>query len=453
MQLGRATLHDASRSTPVRPTGTIACTPAMALPSARAHARSPHTQCSVIDSRLRASSVLAATDCICHGGSALPPDWLGNDYFCDSALRGGTGCSIGPFEPSDGGCTSAEDCYAQGCNASFWELGSWYGGRAPPIFDNTSVGYLCQGSRYATASDFPGRPFGSFLHTVPDGNWVDDPIEARIMAGQTASNADLSLGNEDVALRSLEIEVFGCRSSPAPVCGDGTTIPPEQCDSGVDALTNRSNNDYNRDCSIGCTVWNLPSCSQLGTCYVPPPPPPLGQDMPGKQEVGSTLLPAWVKIADVDFDELLRGDSVVSRNETDCVNCAPQSTIHTCPGSLEPALNPFSRRFFCAAPLADDYNAAGPANFYISLPKGTRAVGFRGRVVTGSSGQLDGFLNVPWMPLDYSPRTYADASLANFTSVAGVTMFPNERSSSIEGRYVDGLSLTVDCTTCARPRI
>ena len=135
-----------------------------------------------------------------------------------------------------------------------------------------------------------------------------------------------------------------------------------------------------------------------------------------------------------------------------CYHQAPRSTIRTCPGSLDPFLHPTSRRLFCGAPLASDYDAAGPSKFYIALPTNAHAVGFRGRMVTASRGQLDGFLNVPWMPLDYSPTTYADPSLSNFTS-GGVTMIPNERSSSIEGRYVDGLSLTVDCGTCKRSRI
>ena len=34
------------------------------------------------------------------------------------------------------------------------------------------------------------------------------------MAGQTTSN-------EDSAVRRLTLEVFGCKSDPAPVCGDG----------------------------------------------------------------------------------------------------------------------------------------------------------------------------------------------------------------------------------------
>ena len=203
------------------------------------------------------------------------------------------------------------------------------------------------------------------------------------MAGQAATTPDLGWGNEEVAVRSLQIEVFGCRSSLNAVCGYGNVVPPEECDNGVDTITNASLNGFNRDCSIGCTRWNLPSCTQAGTCFIPPPPPPVGKDLPGKQEVGSTALPAWIKIAAVNFDELLRDNSdLSSQNATDCVNCPPRSSLRTCPGSLNPFLHPTSRRLFCGAPLATDYDAAGPAKFYIALPTNARAVGFRGRIVT-----------------------------------------------------------------------
>ena len=66
---------------------------------------------------------------------------------------------------------------------------------------------------------------------------------------------------------------------------------------------------------------------------------------------------------------------------------------------------------------------------------------------------MDAFLSVPWMPYDISPAYDDDSSQANFTSLArGATMYPNVRSDDIEGRYVDGISVTVDCPTCQQPR-
>ena len=79
------------------------------------------------------------------------------------------------------------------------------------------------------------------------------------------------------------------------------------------------------------------------------------------------------------------------------------------------------------------------------------AAGFRGRIVTVSKGSLDAFLNVTWMPLDTSPVVSNDPTFANFT-FGSLTMYPNTRSNTLEGRYVDGLSLTVDCDRCAHPR-
>jgi len=394
-------------------------------------------------------SYYATANCICHGGVELPPSWLGDDYYCDSALRGGPLCGVGLEEDVAGGCRSNEDCVAKGCgNASFFQLGAWYN---RTIFDQSSRGYLCRGARYATDADFAGRPFGSFYYSVP-GEWANDPIEARIMAGQAADDGDGGWGNEEVALRALTLEVFGCASGGAPRCGDGIITAPEQCDNGVDAASNASLNGYGRDCSLGCTSWNPAPCRQAGTCVVPPPPPPVAQDLPGKQEVGATELPAWITIADVDFDALLSGAAPPGSNRTAaCVHCAPPLTIAECPGVLTPFLHPSSRRFFCAAPLQTDTSAAEIANFYVALPKGSRAVGFRGRVVTVSRGQLDGFFNSSWVPLDYSPVRSTDPAMDDFTTETA-TYYPNVRDSSIEGRYVDGLSLTVDCSECEQPR-
>lgn len=39
-------------------------------------------------------------NCLCHAGTELGPDWLGENYFCDSALR------------CDDVCTTAEECDA-----------------------------------------------------------------------------------------------------------------------------------------------------------------------------------------------------------------------------------------------------------------------------------------------------------------------------------------------------
>eukprot|EP00966_Prymnesium_polylepis_P029547 686551-Prymnesium_polylepis.1 len=87
-------------------------------------------------------SYYATTDCMCHGGAELPPDWLGDDYYCDSALRGGPTCDIGPEEPVSGGCHSMDECTERGCPNSFFILG------CAPAHTKKPQGYLhAQGAR------------------------------------------------------------------------------------------------------------------------------------------------------------------------------------------------------------------------------------------------------------------------------------------------------------------
>ena len=88
----------------------------------------------------------------------------------------------------------------------------------------------------------------------------------------------------------------------------------------------------------------------------------------------------------------------------------------------------------------------GYSKFYVSLPQGQQAVGFRGRIVTHTKGQLDAFMDVPWIWNDLS-GTDVPGSNYTMTTAQGVTatVYPNVKSDSIDDRYVDGLSLTVGC--------
>ena len=157
----------------------------------------------------RSFSYFINSNCMCHGGSELPPSWLGDDYYCDSALRGGTNCSIGAND--DDGCINADDCAAAGCGTVF-QNARWYGPEeAVPLWTSAlSEGYICRGSRYATAGDFQDRPFGSFHYETPTLAWVTDPIEVRVMAGQPSGSETVDgmfPGNEDTAIRALQLEV------------------------------------------------------------------------------------------------------------------------------------------------------------------------------------------------------------------------------------------------------
>ena len=128
-------------------------------------------------------------NCLCHGGSELPPDWLGENYYCDSGLRsGGESCRVGgPFESV--GCTSAEECDTLGCSGEYnFKCGKWYSDVEATSVFGSDEGYLCFGSRYAQRDDFPDRPFGTFLYEVPGDEYSNDVIEARIMGGQSSGS-------------------------------------------------------------------------------------------------------------------------------------------------------------------------------------------------------------------------------------------------------------------------
>ena len=71
-------------------------------------------------------------------------------------------------------------------------------------------------------------------------------------------------------------------------------------DGGGNVTLAFSNNGLETGCSIGCTTWQPAACAQFGTCETAAEESPVGQDLPGKREVGSTVLPAWVTIADAE---------------------------------------------------------------------------------------------------------------------------------------------------------
>lgn len=199
------------------------------------------------------------SNCVCHNGTHAAPDWIGEDYFCDSPLRGS--CEVSrPWETH--GCVHEATCleayqsysysYEDPCSSSCESLGCF--GTPEKSMMWGDEGYLCKGSRYATQSDdFGDQQFGSFLKEYDRFIW--DPIEARIMAGERPVF-------EDVAVRYLTLEVHGCPLSGEPTCGNGIVEAPEQCDSGD------GSNDFGRYCSIACTTWNPDTCGRFGNCDV-----------------------------------------------------------------------------------------------------------------------------------------------------------------------------------------
>ena len=169
--------------------------------------------------------------------------------FCAPAVSARS--QVGPYAqfPNSSEAADPPGYVAAECDDTPHYPGTWYSGLAAPMF-NASEGYLCKGShvlyigdergamciysplltispppsshlapppfppptshlsppgvRYATPSDFPNSPFGSFSYTVPNGAFASDPLEARIMAGQAAgADRGRSWGNEDTGLSAL----------------------------------------------------------------------------------------------------------------------------------------------------------------------------------------------------------------------------------------------------------
>ncbi|EGB12918.1 hypothetical protein AURANDRAFT_60916 [Aureococcus anophagefferens] len=390
-------------------------------------------------------------NCVCHAGINLAPDWLGEDYYCDSPMRGPPAtCAFGsPWEPD--GCRSFDECERANCTGG-WANGVWYDdGRASAFWGDE--GYLCRGSRYAEQSDFGGRPFGTFLRNLSD--FADDPIEARVMAGQpsgvavfdAATNATVvANGNEEAAVRYLTLEVHGCRAADPAVCGDGVVTAPEECDDGGNATG---------ACSLACTLWIPEPCRTSGTCEAEPEAEPLGEDFPGKEEIGSRVLPAWVPVANVTFDAHFRSldaapDAAAAAASGACSHIAPDDVLDACPGTLSKYLA--NGRYVCAPdPRASPAADAEPSSAFVAGPRNTFVAGFRGRIGAVALGSMDAFLSASWHPSDFSAFECAEASYcpqAPF-DFAGA-LYPNDAldgapGAGIDGRYVDGVSLTVGC--------
>tara|TARA_B110001452_G_scaffold260522_2_gene258154 strand:- start:2402 stop:4384 length:1983 start_codon:yes stop_codon:yes gene_type:complete len=325
------------------------------------------------------------------------------------------------------------------------------------------------------------------------------------MAGQGAGSVDaetgeLLTGNEDVAVRALTLEVFGCRTHEATeeeaqhqgICGDGLVVSPEQCDTGSWTVTASSRelaeataqaqlgtsrvpyvlgnsseagdgnvtltlsaNGAGTSCSLGCTAWQPSACAQFGTCAPVLQDEPRGQDMPGKNEVGSTELPAWITIADADFDAVFRAaEEAIAEGET-CTNRAAATTLASCPGTLTKYWHPVAKKFICAPKLSSQLREGGAHSFFVSLPNNARVAGFRGRVVAMARGQMDAFLNTS-TPHDFSSASCADATQcgAGFGGAmwdnarVRATGCPANEPSCVDGSYVDGVSLTVRQDGC-----
>ena len=366
----------------------------------------------------------------CHGGSDKPPAWLGEDYYRDSQLRGeldrsraaqttrGRACRRRRGVAQEG-CNRKEDCLVCGPTGATATSGTIFANETlggtlstwrPPSGAKTRP--LLPSLRYATSDDFPGRPFGSLLKELDA--YTNDPIEARIMAGQTTSN-------EDSAVRSLTLEVFGCLVDPAPVCGDGAVTPPRAVRRrrGQRRLLHR--------------VYGLEprTCKSDGTCASADVVPPRGEDLPGKEEVEQ--LPAWVRVADVVFDDHFRSLETATGDGAACSNNAPDAVMDACPGDL--VRFDARGRAVCGPPL-EHTTRTDPYSVFVAGPRGTPVAGFKGRVTAVALGAHDGFLNTSWLHTDVS---------------AGTEMYPNDhaKSTGLEGRFVDGITLTVGGTDTA----
>jgi hypothetical protein len=486
---------------------------------------------------VRSFSYYQNGNCICHAGTDLPPDWIGQDYFCDSGLRGGKV----PLESStaDAGgnreacfakysgktaaelqamkinaphgyaiCDSASKCQDVQC-PGFFTNSKWYAnGEHDLMWKGDRVkGMLCKGDRAANDADFTNeasdgspaasRIFGSFHHrTDVKGkffdpvDWSKDALEVRIMAGQGSATAGGGDGNEDQAIVEMDVWIHGCKiPDPAPrppgagasmACGDGVREDWEQCDLGA-------GNGWDAKCSLACTTWNPETCTRFGgadtKCPAPPAKVVVPEDAPGKAFLGSKLLPRWVKIAKVNYDDLFQGKQAmgdgscgdakaacpgdlkrfVVQDEQDKIDCAALSKQGKACG--DPVL-----RSICAPPMSMKERSDGPASFKLQIPGGTSYAAVRGRVVTHAKGHMDAFTDVAGLPTDFSaggcykkgqcddklfegvmtdsnayrvPKTDGDdKNIKPCPASNAAWCAANKFPQPIDGRYVDGISIT-----------
>merc|ERR1719321_325751 len=83
---------------------------------------------------------------------------------------------------------------------------------------------------------------------------------------------------------------------------------------------------------MACTAWSPKPCKSDGTCASADVVPPRGEDLPGKEEVEQ--LPAWVRVADVVFDDHFRSLETATGDGAACSNNAPDAVMDACPGDL-----------------------------------------------------------------------------------------------------------------------
>ena len=236
-----------------------------------------------------------------------------------------------------------------GSHTCVWaQNGIWYStGVTSLMWYNSET--LGRGNNIAIAEDFQSEDssspakWGEFTYTVPGdtGTFITDPIEGRIMMGQ-------SVANEELGVVVMEIEVYGCPLPDAPVCGDGITTPPETCDLGFG-----ENTFFSTQCDHMCTKIKPPVCHYTGECPTPDSEPVAETVGLGAGYVAESQLPAWVVVEDVDFGRYFNGCEDYSSAATEeCSNV--DDSERECPGDLTKTWHLTAKEFMCSHQVTSD---------------------------------------------------------------------------------------------------
>eukprot|EP00966_Prymnesium_polylepis_P009328 215178-Prymnesium_polylepis.1 len=140
-----------------------------------------------------------------------------------------------------------------------------------------------------------------------------------------------------------------------------------------------------------------------------------------------------------------------------CAKDAAEQAAFACPGDLQTAWAAGLHKYVCAPPLQAAPRERGPYSFFVNAPRDSEYAALRGRFVTVARGSMDAFLNLSF-GWDFSGGQCYKAGVCG-TSTQGIAgaVYPADLLRSvpgagIDGRYVDGISLTIGCAASARGR-
>jgi len=311
-------------------------------------------------------------NCPCHDGTETGPQWMvGLPYYCDSGITG-------HFHHNEG--AAGVGWYDSSSTKEFSD--EFDDGLASLMFEEYET---CIGEKKGTYEDWASRGLkpGELLWENPTGAFLTEPIEIRIMSGQ-------SYANEDLGLTELKIEVYGCKAEEMPVCGDGVVDP------------------YFEECDDGNMVDGDGTCSRMCTYYDPLLKPKVVEAEDDLNKITTTnfriqnplLPPRWVTVADVD----------ATRDQA-------------CPGNMElHEHNVFKGTYMCGMKLrSPDVSTSHYAKFAT-----------RGLEYTKVKGKVEGYVK-------------GRGNVFESFNEDGSLKYPDRSGNrTVNDQYIDGISITTE---------